>query len=1355
MDQADDAYHQKQLETPLAGEVYDYLFSHDGGLHKAMSAFGQGAASQWGATNASLTDSQQKILKAVGVSPEHQEEAMKYVKAFNENFVRPVLKPFSEILGGSSQLGQQIGGQLVDKAKELQQQGSLGAIAAAPIGEAGEMLGATAAGEYIPTETALHIPEQTTGLNDLLKARSEGNLGEGEKGYFNTVPPSKENIEARSQAAATIGDPEPIITPPEPDIHTIVRQVAPDVFEDYDHLQSRVSILQTTLDNLQDSRRNDPDAQAVQQQIDTILSKVNGVEGKLTKKAAARLEEARNNLDSLLSQSSPEMEDLQRQIMLAKGNIRDLQGNVQRAYDHAQFLMPNPEQMDEIKKQHAETFTPKEEEEPTQLTDEAYSQKTQDAQSIYNDAKQKLVALGRDPEVADAEAHIVASRYMARADRLEGKAGSGLDLYNSEFPDLEAAKAGRRRGSLTIARNSKNTLRLFNSANESTFMHEMGHQWLEELHSDATRADAPDNLKADLQAVRDWVGSNPGEKFTRTQHEKFARGFERYLMEGKAPTPQLSSVFEKFKQWLINIYETVGKLRAPITDNISQVYDRLISSGEEVPLRASEKPVEGLPEEAGTQAAEKAEQPSVGSTEAPEETLGQKRPPQWRYADILKPVEGTGETKSRGSARSLESRAVEEGLTDTLGEELPKYETINLKDQADQAINLVDSDPVMARKIAMGEVSPPEGLLPEAVFKAVEHDALAKGDVQTLMNLANKSRLVAQHTLMGQRLRVLGDTGSYDFVTLAQSINNARKRAAKQFGIKINDLSPEEATKLADAVRAVEQAKNSVRIDPRYPDSNMDYGRAVIDLDDVVSELKPGNRTATQKFIDVLNIPRSALTSILHFSAPFVQGWGMISRPQAWEGFAQMFKYFASDENYRDLQAYITGHPYYDIAKKAKLGLTDISTDLNHREESIQSSLLQQANTYLKEKYGVPDLIKASSRSFTGYLNYVRFKVFTDLISAAKLAGEDISADSRVVRDIANVVNDFTGRGALGSGDRYANLQGLANAAFFSPRKQVAMFQMFNPVRYLDPRISPTARQAAIRQLSGSLIATGAVLGVAAAMGAGVDVDPRSSNFLKLQLGDEKFDFTGGVSSYGKLWGRILTDQSVSSSGHLMNLGEGYKAVTRADIIGSYVRSKLSPVASFLTDAIVGTDMIGRPFSLSEETMDKMVPITIGEIIHMIHSSPEDAAVYIPAFFTLFGIQMQSPLPAEHTLGVNVWGEPSNAFDPAPRNQIDKEASKLGVSMHLPLNVIDGIPLTNNQYKKYIVTSGQLAKQQLTPLVNSQGWQSIPDQVKAYMIKQIISGSRGAAQQYIKAESIGTNNDIMRQSLNKKIQGIR
>lgn len=163
-----------------------------------------------------------------------------------------------------------------------------------------------------------------------------------------------------------------------------------------------------------------------------------------------------------------------------------------------------------------------------------------------------------------------------------GQAGFAKHV-GGEFLTREEAAALKKqefqqgqRGSITI-REGRNLIRLFKDADASTFLHETGHQWLEEMAKDAEQPEAPTDLKQDLESVRKYV-KNTGGKFTRAQHEKFARSFERYLMEGRAPTKGLQAVFEKFKKWLTEIYQKIGALKAPINNDIRQVFDRLINT---------------------------------------------------------------------------------------------------------------------------------------------------------------------------------------------------------------------------------------------------------------------------------------------------------------------------------------------------------------------------------------------------------------------------------------------------------------------------------------------------------------------------------------------------------------------------------------------------------------------------------------------------------------------------------------------------------------------------------------------------------------------------------------------------------
>jgi hypothetical protein len=139
---------------------------------------------------------------------------------------------------------------------------------------------------------------------------------------------------------------------------------------------------------------------------------------------------------------------------------------------------------------------------------------------------------------------------------------------------------GKKRGAITIDGERK-LIELFEGADLSTVLHEIGHVALLEYSAVEQSGKANDELKADMKTIREWVG-NTGEAFTREQSEQFARGFEAYLREGKAPTAKLRAAFERFKQYLRGVYESAKLLRVTLNKDVRQVFDRMVAANAEV-----------------------------------------------------------------------------------------------------------------------------------------------------------------------------------------------------------------------------------------------------------------------------------------------------------------------------------------------------------------------------------------------------------------------------------------------------------------------------------------------------------------------------------------------------------------------------------------------------------------------------------------------------------------------------------------------------------------------------------------------------------------------------------------------------
>lgn len=139
------------------------------------------------------------------------------------------------------------------------------------------------------------------------------------------------------------------------------------------------------------------------------------------------------------------------------------------------------------------------------------------------------------------------------------------------------------RGSITFDKDGQSLIKLFESRNLSTFLHEMGHFYVNVLRNIAkAEGDGVQQAKADWQTMREFVGHDADVGFTVEQEEKLARAFEAYLMEGEAPSQELRTAFERFKSWILSVYRSVMNLDVKINQDIRDVFDRLLASDEQI-----------------------------------------------------------------------------------------------------------------------------------------------------------------------------------------------------------------------------------------------------------------------------------------------------------------------------------------------------------------------------------------------------------------------------------------------------------------------------------------------------------------------------------------------------------------------------------------------------------------------------------------------------------------------------------------------------------------------------------------------------------------------------------------------------
>lgn len=184
--------------------------------------------------------------------------------------------------------------------------------------------------------------------------------------------------------------------------------------------------------------------------------------------------------------------------------------------------------------------------------------------------------------------------------------GTDLDGFlNNSIPDENALRKrreemqgyyqteGKTKGAITWDEEGKAIISLFEGADMSTVIHEaVGHYFIENLMREGALPNATEQMKKDRQTMLDYAGvtkdwDSLSQEEKTAAHERWAEAAETYMLEGKAPSKELQPVFNRFKKWLLAVYNAVfsdkrSKNAVPINDEVRQVFDRMLDSEEQI-----------------------------------------------------------------------------------------------------------------------------------------------------------------------------------------------------------------------------------------------------------------------------------------------------------------------------------------------------------------------------------------------------------------------------------------------------------------------------------------------------------------------------------------------------------------------------------------------------------------------------------------------------------------------------------------------------------------------------------------------------------------------------------------------------
>lgn len=363
----------------------------------------------------------------------------------------------------------------------------------------------------------------------------------------------------------------------------------------------------------------------------------------------------------------------------------------------------------------------------------------------------------------------------------------------------------------------------------------------------------------------------------------------------------------------------------------------------------------------------------------------------------------------------------------------------------------------------------------------------------------------------------------------------------------------------------------------------------------------PYNAGRVLDWFNVLTSAPRVLRTMLDLSATMTQGAALFtSHPlMGYRALVDSVKAFASEKNTDDIMAAMEADP--DYAEFQLMGghvytVSDIS------ERGVPEEFRGIATKLVKvngKEYGLDDIpgVKASERSFGVFLNSINLSVYK-AIKASGGWGPTGPTDTQK-KDIALSLNVASGRGYENKGAR-GIWERLASAALWAPRFAISGAKMAIGWNIVAPHFtglttersykdrwvsSKVAAQQYVRQMAS--MAAWTLLGTLLMGRKDPEwleevLDPRSSNFLNVRIGNTNVNFFGPIKQWWTFMARLLTGQTRGADGMVRNRSQMQTATT-------FVRGKLSPLAGLGVDLLNQKNFLGNKIVWGKEAGRKEV----------------------------------------------------------------------------------------------------------------------------------------------------------------------
>jgi len=407
---------------------------------------------------------------------------------------------------------------------------------------------------------------------------------------------------------------------------------------------------------------------------------------------------------------------------------------------------------------------------------------------------------------------------------------------------------------------------------------------------------------------------------------------------------------------------------------------------------------------------------------------------------------------------------------------------------------------------------------------------------------------------------------------------------------------------------------------------------------DTLIDKMPAMRKAGIVFSELINLPKTWASGLLDFSGSLRQGIIVAPRfrKEYYGAFKKQFKMMGSQKAYQAVMDSITSNKWFKDAEEAGLAITDLGSNISKREEQYAASWGEHMpSEYIERNMGkvaaapfkaynktIGRLIHATSRSYSGFLNKLRMDIYARKMNEFQELGMDPKNNFDLKKNLAEFINSATGRGDLGKLEPAAN---ILNGIFYSPKWIKSRLDLIgiaaNPANYFSS--NPVKKEAlkTIYTFLGTLAGTLALINQIP--GVEIGEESNSADFGKIIIrGKHRLDLSGGLQQYVRMVSQLITGKYISSvTGKEITLGEGFKPLTKGQILGRQIQSKEAPVLAFITKIMKQQDFKGDPISVPKEFVNMITPMTPRDAYNLIKEDPDLAPLILGS---IFGASLQT-----------------------------------------------------------------------------------------------------------------------------------